>query len=929
MVVTMREKDRSRKDSAESSKKECTLETDHNCLALRQRNHLEMNQSNWAEVPALSGTFRANQASSMPVSITVDNLQEDEVLSYPLVLLEGRITDLHPTDNLFLDARLDDLRSSLWPISPAGNFKAFVLLPSPGKFAITLQLTGIATASFASSTNPALLDLWSNSTTKSARTLTIATDSTLLLVSTIPTLRDAAALQIRQRPRAIVDGQKLIKLVQHDIEAAGLDDHPELEFKHAVVLGCSRYNKDTRKAEGHTALGGGKVGVFGSCGLHTWPSHLGELALCCLNNTRIDTRYLLDDSCYRGTFWANFSTGIGPSQLLRHCPWISGYAKPSLVGPTVDWGSSVLGLVGHGTYNGTQIELPEKKLSSSVDDQLGAVMLDAGKYIDHLETLTRAHVAETERTEPLRAAGTKHWFILADGEFITRVDIRAMAWIDGLQLHTNFRSSRWYGGTGGSLHALQPAEGWHVSSFFGSRGDSHVGRLGVRCLPTSTGSSRPRSLGSNGTTSSVLSFPPAGKALESGPKTPFSITLPEIGAVVVQCGRFVEAIKMLSPAEAASNSLDPRFYRSNEHVFQLCPGERLVKLEVYSGHWVDCIRFTTTLRVSPWFGGGRGPNNAVMESPAGHHICGFHGIRGKQYVGSVGALYCADGRVTCLQSELDQGPAQELPKTRLFFVMRSVPVSNQTVDHPPKPPLGILVAVQRGSVTSVQSFDSVEMFDDLVTQLHSTLLTVGSSYQVHYVPLGSGEKLLQIDVSFRPASTNDPYTVIDGVCFHTTLRCSSWFGAYRESNLRFFMPPAGASVLQVRGTCTGSILTDLTGLVGVSIDSSTPFSPDARVLVDDGAYDVRLEAATPEFGIESVVLVKKNNSDNLDKHAWTWNQHGMPYPRVWRVPHKMLEDYADSKAHCLRSTLLVPSTLVGRIPRLRPQCCVSNKRAIR
>ncbi|KAG3196820.1 hypothetical protein PC128_g7309 [Phytophthora cactorum] len=948
----------------------------------------------------------------MPVSITVDNLQEDEVLSYPLVLLEGRITDLHPTDNLFLDARLDDLRSSLWPISPAGNFKAFVLLPSPGKFAITLQLTGIAHRIFCIEYQPRLTrfvvkfhyQICSDADDRDGFDAPLGVDNSdavaiakirfnaLLLQMATAELMHAAGLPrltfaMQFAPDGLpdvtllrcrfanaharsVDGQKLIKLVQHDIEAAGLDDHPELEFKHAVVLGCSRYNKDTRKAEGHTALGGGKVGVFGSCGLHTWPSHLGELALCCLNNTRIDTRYLLDDSCYRGTFWANFSTGIGAmlheightfglghstsgimargfddmnrllcvyeadsrsshqsfrrstaqgwidlnhstvrevtsrggahwnsasAQLLRHCPWISGYAKPSLVGPTVDWGSSVLGPVGHGTYNGTQIELPEKKLSSSVDDQLGAVMLDAGKYIDHLETLTRAHVAETERTEPLHAAGTKHWFILADGEFITRVDIRAMAWIDGLQLHTNLRSSRWYGGTGGSLHALQPAEGWHVSSFFGSKGDSHVGRLGVHCLPTSTGSSRPRSLGSNGTTSSVLSFPPAGKVLESGPKTPFSITLPEIGAVVVQCGRFVEGIKMLSPAEAASNSLDPRFYRSNEHVFQLCPGERLVKLEVYSGHWVDCIRFTTTLRVSPWFGGGRGPNNAVMESPAGYHICGFHGIRGKQYVGSVGALYCADGRVTCLQSELDQGPAQEPPKTRLFFVMRSVPVSNQTVDHPPKPPLGILVAVQRGSVTSVQSFDSVEMFDDLVTQLHSTLLTVGSSYQVHYVPLGSGEKLLQIDVSFRPASTNDPYTVIDGVCFHTTLRCSSWFGAYRESNLRFFMPPAGASVLQVRGTCTGSILTDLTGLVGVSIDSSTPFSPDARVLVDDGAYDVRLEAATPEFGIESVVLVKKNNSDNLDKHAWTWNQHGMPYPRVWRVPHKMLEDYADSK----------------------------------
>lgn len=598
-----------------------------------------------------------------------------------------------------------------------------------------------------------------------------------------------------------------------------------------------------------------------------------------------------------GAHWNSAS-----AQLLRHCPWISGYAKPSLVGPTVDWGSSILGPVGYGTYNGTQTDLPEKKLSSSVDDQLGAVMLDAGKYIDHIETLTRAEMAEAERTEPLRAAGTKHWFMLADGEYISRVDIRAMAWIDGLQLHTNLRSSRWYGGTGGSLHALQPAGGWHVSSFIGSRGDSHVGTLGVRCQPTCSVPSHPRSLEPNGCTSSVLLCPPAGKALEGGTKTPFSITLPEIGAVVVQCGRFVERVKVLSPEEAESNSRDPKFYLSNEHVFQLCPGEKLIKSEVYSGHWVDCIRFTTTRRVSAWFGGGRGPNYAVMESPVGHHICGLHGVHGKQYVGSLGALYCADVAARYLQTE----PEQEQSRPRQFWVMRTVPVSNQTTELP-ESPLGILVAVQGGSVTSVQSFDSVRMFDDVVSQLHSTLLSNGSSYQVHCVPLRPGEKLVQIDVSFRPASVNDIYTVVDGICFHTTLRCSSWFGAYRESNLRFFMPLTDTSIIQVQGTYTDSILTDVTGVIGASINNSKHFSPDARVLVDDGAYDVRLEAATPEFGIESVVLVKKNNGDNLDKHAWTWRQHGSPYPQVWRVPHKMLEDYTDSKR------ILYDEYLVGAI----------------
>ncbi|GMG14697.1 unnamed protein product [Phytophthora fragariaefolia] len=965
---------------------------------------------------------------SSPPSIVVTNLQEDEVLSYPLVLFEGRVTGVHTNAaDLFLEARLDHLRSSLWPISsPSGHFKAFVLLPLPGKFAVTLRLEGVIERSFSIEYRPRVtryvvkfhFQVCSDSdahhsfdappgvdNSDAAAIARVRFNAVVLQMATAELMhaaglgRQTFAMQFaadglpevavlrssfeNARARS-VDDQELINLVEKDIVAKGLDDHPEFDFKHAVVLGCSWYNPKTRKAEGHTALGGGKVGVFGSCGLHTWPAHLGEISACCMNNTQIDQRYLLDDSCFRGTYWANFSTGIGAmlheightfglghstsgimargfddlnrllcvyqadpcspqmgfhrsttqgwlelnhaairevvqregahwnagsARLLRHCPWISGFAKPSLIGPTVSWDDSVCGPVGHGEYNGKQVKLPESHPSMSVADEIGAVMIDAGQYVNRLESFTRAQVSEMHHNEPLRAAGDKHWFVLAAGEYITRVDIRAMAWIDGLQLFTNLRSSRWFGGTGGELHALQAANGWRVCSFFGSRGDSYVGKLGLRCLPVQSFVLPLRSVEPNDNSSAISSFPPAGKALEDGSKTPFSITLQVIGAVVVRCGRFVESIRVLSPDEATANTRDPRAYRSNEHVFELVSGEKLIKLEVYSGHWVDCIRFTTTLRVGPWLGGGRGPNNTVMECPAGHHICGLHGIFGKQYVGSVGSLYCADSMTLELQNQVEE--TFEYPtKPRAFRVMREVPFLSEIVAQPRRQPLGILVATQDSSVISVQAFDSAQQFDELVNKLHSDLLVLNSPYQVYCVPLTSGEKLVQIDVSFCPASVSDPYTVIDGICFHTTVRCSSWFGALHEENLRFFMAPTGTSVTQLNGAYIGGILTDLIGVVGTAEVNSNPFAPDARVLVDAGAYDVRLQAASPYFGIESVLLVKDNNGDNLDQHAWAWNQDGQPCPRVWRVPQQILESQIEGAN---RKATLLQEYLVGAI----------------
>ncbi|RLN80570.1 hypothetical protein BBJ28_00000179 [Nothophytophthora sp. Chile5] len=978
----------------------------------------------------------AASGGSGSAAIVVENLAEDEALSYPLVLLEGRVTGvtaLPPA--LFLSAGLDPSRSSLWPVARAsGRFKALVLLPEPGTFAITLRVEGLCERVFCIKYEPPSapryvvkfhyqkccdageegFDAPSGVDNSDRAAIAKLRFNALLLQMATAELLHAAGLPRRTfalqfaadglpevtllrsrftnaKARSIHD-QELIKLVQQDIEAAGLDAHAEIQFKHAVVLGCSRYNPETRKAEGHTALGGGKVGVFGSCGLHTWPTHLGEVSFCCLNNRRIDQSVLLDDSCFRGTFWANFATGIGAmlheightfglghstsgvmargfddmnrllcvyeadprsklmafhrateqgwlelnhvvlrevsgrdgahwnagsAQLLRHCPWISGRAKQSLVSPTVSWDDSVRGPVGLGQGNGKQIALPEGSVASSVayDAELGAVLVDAGKYLNRLETFSRAELAAMARREPLRAAKDQHWFLLADGEFLNRVDVRAMAWIDGLQLHTNLRSSRWFGGTGGQLHALQAAEGWRVSAFFGTRGDSYVGTLGLRCLPLSS-TPRPSYPMLPLTKSAIQSLPAAGKALEGGAKTPFSLAPPVIAAIVFRCGRFLESpIRLLSSEELAANCSDPKVYHSNDHVFELLPDEKLVKLEVSSGHWVDCVRLTTTLRTSPWFGGGRGPDSAVLECPVGHHICGFHGTYGKNYVGAVGALFRADAKAPYPAQGRALADPQEMEEQRVQarswpFSVMGTPSTGQVVSGAL---LGILVAVQDGAVASVQSFGSIQTFDELVNHLHATLLMVGKPYQVHCFPVAAGEKLVQIDASFRPAGGQDRVAVIDGVCFHTTARCSSWFGAYCESSLRFFIAPQGSEVLQISGDFTNSVLTDLTGLAGSAIGHTSPtkrFEADGRVLVDGGTYDVRLKAASPSFGIQSVLLVKKKEGDHRDAHAWTWSQPNQPCPRIWRVPQRMLEDRVPGTN---RKSALFRDYLVGAV----------------
>lgn len=78
-----------------------------------------------------------------------------------------------------------------------------------------------------------------------------------------------------------------------------------------AIMQMTRYDAGAGKAYAHTALGGGSLALMGSGGLHAWAESLDDIGGCFSDQRRVDAVGLLDDSAYRKTFWANYSTGLG------------------------------------------------------------------------------------------------------------------------------------------------------------------------------------------------------------------------------------------------------------------------------------------------------------------------------------------------------------------------------------------------------------------------------------------------------------------------------------------------------------------------------------------------------------------------------------------------------------------------------------------
>lgn len=84
----------------------------------------------------------------------------------------------------------------------------------------------------------------------------------------------------------------------------GIDTRKFLAF-----LSCTRYQMGGRipetyeeviaRVQGHVALGGGGLAIFGTGCLYTWPETIHQIIPKFTDNTRVDKFRFMDDSCYR------------------------------------------------------------------------------------------------------------------------------------------------------------------------------------------------------------------------------------------------------------------------------------------------------------------------------------------------------------------------------------------------------------------------------------------------------------------------------------------------------------------------------------------------------------------------------------------------------------------------------------------------------
>ncbi|KAG7188515.1 hypothetical protein KM043_008149 [Ampulex compressa] len=116
--------------------------------------------------------------------------------------------------------------------------------------------------------------------------------------------------------------------------------------KYLAFLSCTRYrgapnprtHEDTlARTQGHAALGGGGLALFGSACIHTWPTCMAQVLSRFLDATVVDTEQLMDDSNYRGTHGGCLATTLG--SVLHE------------LGHTFDLGHTRDGIMGRGFDN--------------------------------------------------------------------------------------------------------------------------------------------------------------------------------------------------------------------------------------------------------------------------------------------------------------------------------------------------------------------------------------------------------------------------------------------------------------------------------------------------------------------------------------------------------------------------------------------------
>jgi hypothetical protein len=279
--------------------------------------------------------------------ISFDNLVEGETLPHALAVIAGSVTGAAVTS---VELNLGG-RTSRWPVI-AGHFRALAQL-APGPNALTFT-AGTAAPTTTTTTTTLHLAHVPSDNPRFIRFLYVVAadgdgsfegapgephdqvsalarlrvDARLVQTFLAETMRQAGFGRLTFRLPVDATGEPVVEIWRSKLtnaQARAMDGNalwnaiyrelerlPDRDLSLDVaVMAMTHYVPASQTMQAHTALGGGRLGLFGSGTLFAHAAALDDITRAFTDARTIDRSQLPDDSAGRNTRWANYATGIG------------------------------------------------------------------------------------------------------------------------------------------------------------------------------------------------------------------------------------------------------------------------------------------------------------------------------------------------------------------------------------------------------------------------------------------------------------------------------------------------------------------------------------------------------------------------------------------------------------------------------------------
>jgi len=290
-------------------------------------------------------------AASNAAAARVTNYTPGEVIRYPVALLVGELSDAKATQVTLTNASSKRPTATMKGQALGRKFKVLAeLVPGENKLTIAPGSAGegvtaaaplAITLNYKPQTNPHFVRMiymtdstgetaYQSQRENDAQDFDAKLDTAMKLMQTLTAERMHDLGYGRQTFNMELDEAGKVKVHVHKgakpaADYYKLDDqawyrevakevNAAFDMKHAkniVIAAYTRWDPATKRASGHTALGGGNQGLFGSGNLFTWPSSLADVQGVFMDATRMDTTKTQDDSGGRGMVWSAAATTIG------------------------------------------------------------------------------------------------------------------------------------------------------------------------------------------------------------------------------------------------------------------------------------------------------------------------------------------------------------------------------------------------------------------------------------------------------------------------------------------------------------------------------------------------------------------------------------------------------------------------------------------